>query len=49
MGSLKGLDEFEAPEFAGRMERAERWQKLVWYAMLACAVALGATMGFLLF
>ena len=45
---LKGLDEFETPEFVGRMERVERWKKLTWYAMLAGSVALGAAIGLLL-
>jgi hypothetical protein len=42
---LKGLDEFEKPEFVGRMARAERRRKLQWYAMLAAAMALGAAIG----
>ena len=46
---LKGLDEFEAPEFVGRMERVARRRKLVWYAMLAGAIALGAAIGLVLF
>jgi len=46
---LKGLDEFEKPEFVGRMERVERRRKLTWYAMLAGAVALGAGIGLTLF
>lgn len=45
---LKGLDEFEAPAFIGRMERAERRRKVVWYAMLTGAVLIGATIGFVL-
>lgn len=46
---LKGLDEFEKPEFLGRMVRVERRRKLAWYAMLAGAVALGAGMGLVVF
>lgn len=46
---LKGLDEYEPPAFVGRMERVERRQKLVWYAMLAGAVAIGAGIGLSLF
>jgi hypothetical protein len=46
---LKGLDEFETPEFVGRMERVERRQKLTWYAMLSVAVVLGAGIGLTLF
>lgn len=42
---LKGLDEFEPPEFVGRMNRVERQRKLAWYAMLAGVVALGAAIG----
>ena len=49
MARLKGLDEFEPPEFLGRMARAERRRKLVWYAMLAGAVVLGAGIGLVLF
>ena len=46
---LKGLDEFEPPEFVGRMERVERRRRLTWYAMLAIAIALGAGVGFVIF
>jgi hypothetical protein len=42
---LKGLDEFEKPEFVGRMARAERRRKLQWYAMLVAATTLGAVIG----
>jgi hypothetical protein len=28
---LKGLDEFEKPEFVGRIERIERRKKLEWW------------------
>lgn len=42
---LKGLDEFEPPEFVGRIERIEQRRKLAWYAMLAGAVGLGAGIG----
>jgi hypothetical protein len=45
---LKGLEEFEAPEFVGRMTRAERRRKIAWFAMLTGAVALGATIGLVL-
>ena len=45
---LKGLDEFENPEFVGRMARVERRRTLTWYAMLAGAVALGSGIGLLL-
>ena len=46
---LKGLDEFETPEFVGRMARVDRRRKLAWYAMLAGAVALGAGIGLVVF
>lgn len=32
---LRGLDEFERPEFVGRMERVARRRKLEWWAMMA--------------
>jgi len=46
---LKGLDEFEPPEFVGRMERVERRRQIAWRAMLAGAVAVGAALGLALF
>ena len=46
---LKGLDEFETPEFVGRMGRLERRRKLTWYGMLAAAVVLGTAIGLVLF
>jgi len=46
---LKGLDEFEPPEFVGRMARLERRRRLAWYALLAGAVVLGAGIGLTLF
>ena len=49
MPRLKGLDEFEPPEFVGRMAHVERRRKLAWYAMLAGAVAVGAVIGLVLF
>ena len=45
---LKGLDEFEPPDFVGRMERIERRRKLIWYVMLAAAVLAGAAIGLVL-
>jgi hypothetical protein len=45
---LKGLDEFEKPEFVGRMERIERRKKLEWWAMVAAAFALGGAIGWML-
>ena len=49
MPRLKGLDEFEPPEFVGRMARVERRRKLGWWAMMAGAVLLGAAIGLILF
>jgi hypothetical protein len=46
---LKGLEEFETPEFVGRMERVQRRRKLAWYATLTGAVALGTMIGFVFF
>jgi hypothetical protein len=46
---LKGLDEFEKPEFVGRMARVRRRRELGWYAMVGLAIAAGTAIGFLLF
>jgi hypothetical protein len=46
---LKGLDEFETPEFVGRMERVEHRRKLAWRGMLVGALCIGAVLGFVLF
>lgn len=46
---LKGLDEFEPPEFVGRMARVEKRRKLQWWGMLAGAVVLGSAIGLVLF
>ena len=46
---LKGLDEFERPEFVGRMERIERRRKLAWWSLLATAATLGAGLGLMVF
>jgi hypothetical protein len=45
---LKGLDEFEKPEFVGRMIRVERRKKLEWWAMVAAAFAMDGAIGWLL-
>ena len=45
---LKGLDEFETPEFVGRMERVAR-RRMAWRAMLAGAAVVGAGLGLVLF
>ena len=46
---LEGLDEFEQPEFVGRMSRIERRRKLAWYAMLVGATAIGGAIGLEIF
>ena len=46
---LMGLDEFDTPEFVGRMERVARRRKLAWWVMMAGGVIVGATIGLLLF
>jgi hypothetical protein len=45
---LRGLDEFIKPKFLGRMARVERRRRLIWYAMLAGAIAVGALIGLVL-
>jgi hypothetical protein len=45
---LKGLDEFETPEFVGRMARVERRRKLVWLGTLASTVIAGLMVGLVL-
>ena len=49
MPRLKGLEEFEAPEFLGRMERVARRRRIAWLAMMAGAALVGAGLGLLLF
>jgi len=46
---LKGPDEFETPEFVGRMARVERRRRIAWAAMVAGAMAAGAGLGLVLF
>lgn len=46
---LKGLDEFETPEFVGRIARVRRMGALKWWAMLSGAIVVGATLGLALF
>ena len=48
MARLKGIDEFEKPEFVGRMARAERRKQLEWWAMMAAAFAVGGAIGWML-
>lgn len=45
---LKGLEEFQKPEFVGRMARLARRRKLTLWAMMAAAFALGGAIGWLL-
>jgi len=45
---LKGLDEFEKPEFVGRMARVTQRRRIAWLAMLAAAVVVGAALGLIL-
>ena len=45
---LKGLDEFERPEFVGRMARVQRRRRLGFYAVLLAAAAVGAGIGLLI-
>jgi hypothetical protein len=44
---LKGLDEFETPEFVGRMARVRRRRELGWYFMVGIAIAAGTAIGVL--
>ena len=42
---LRGLDEFEAPEFVGRMARVERARQRAWGALVAAAIVGGLAIG----
>lgn len=42
---LKGLEEFEQPEFVGRMARVERRKKVEWWALVAVAFVVGGSIG----
>jgi hypothetical protein len=42
---LKGLDEFETPEFVGRMGRVARRRRLGWYATFGGVVLAGVLIG----
>jgi hypothetical protein len=42
---LRGLDEFETPEFVGRLTRMERLRKRVWAALAAGAIVGGLAIG----
>lgn len=46
---LKSLDEFETPEFVGRMERVRRLRVWLWRLMLVVAIVVGVLVGLLLF
>ena len=46
---LRSLDEFETPEFVGRMERVRRLRVWLWRLMLAVAVVVGVLVGLLFF
>lgn len=48
MARLKGLEEFEKPEFVGRVARVARQNKLEWWAMMAAAFAVGGAIGWML-
>lgn len=45
---LKGLEEFETPNFVARMARIGRRKKLEWWAMMAAAFAVGGAIGWML-
>ena len=45
MARLKGLDEFEAPEFVGRMDRIVLKRKLGWWAMMTGGFVAGVSLG----
>lgn len=46
---VKGLDEFETPEFVGRMARRRRRRELAWRASVAASVILGLLIGLTFF
>lgn len=48
MPRLKGLDEFETPEFVGRMARIDRGRRPAWRAMVAGGFVAGVAPGLLL-
>jgi len=48
MARLKGLDEFDKPDFVGRMDRVERRRKLQWWGLMLAGVAVGAGIGWFL-
>jgi hypothetical protein len=46
---LKGLDEFETPEFVGRMAHVRRRKALAWWMTVGAAALVGSGLGWLLF
>jgi len=46
---LRSLNEFEVPQFVGRLERVRRLRAWLWRLMLVVAMAVGVLMGLLLF
>lgn len=46
---LKGLDEFETPEFVGRMARFERRRRVALAVTVVGAMTTGAALGWALF
>jgi hypothetical protein len=42
---LKGLDEFETPEFVGRMARVQRTRVLIWWSTLLAVTLVGGAIG----
>lgn len=45
---LKGLDEFDEPEFVGRMARFERRRKLGWWGLMMAGFIVGGVIGWFL-
>jgi len=48
MPRLKGLDEFEPPEFIGRMERIKVRQELSLWVLIAIGFSIGVGLGLIL-
>jgi hypothetical protein len=45
---LKGLDEFQKPEFVGRMDRIAQRRKLEWWGLMLAGVVVGGAIGWFL-